>query len=99
MAWNMPMQAQPTESALDACLLSECMVFPSVKKLLHILATLNEHSFSPLSHLETCLRNTFGENRLNGLVLLNTHMEVTVGPNNVIVKLAKKLIHLTFPLP
>lgn len=50
-------------------------VFPCIYKLLKILITVplststNERSFSTLRRLKTYLRNTTGEDRLNGLAL------------------------------
>ena len=78
-------QDQPPHHALDAFLFCDCNAFPTVKKLLRILATLpvrtttcsSERSFSTLRRLKTYLRNTIGSNRLNGLALLNIHRDIT----------------------
>lgn len=69
-------------------------VFPSIKILLQIFATLPvstataERSFSNIKRLKTYLRSTMTENRLNGLALLNIHKEINVDINNIITRFA-----------
>ncbi|KAL0858646.1 hypothetical protein ABMA27_012474 [Loxostege sticticalis] len=72
--------------------LSECEIwhnhwksfFPSIKKLLIILATLPvstatpERSFSTLKRLKTYLRNKMGDERLTGLALMSIHRDLAV---------------------
>ncbi|KAL0809127.1 hypothetical protein ABMA28_012751 [Loxostege sticticalis] len=58
--------------------------FPSIKKLLIILATLPEstatpeRSFSTLKRLKTYLRNKMGDERLTGLALMSIHRDLAV---------------------
>ncbi|KAJ8939579.1 hypothetical protein NQ314_011074 [Rhamnusium bicolor] len=49
----------------------------------------NERSFSTLRRLKTYLQNTIGEDRLNGLALLNIHREIIVAPEQVLDDFAK----------
>lgn len=59
-------------------------LFPNIFKFLKACATIPvttasaERSFSTLKRIKTYLRNTTGENRLNGLASLNIHREVQV---------------------
>jgi hypothetical protein len=69
-----PMEQVP-RNAIDAYMICNCTVFPIIRQLLKILATLpvstcsSERSFSTLRCLETYFRNTMTEERLNGLAL------------------------------
>ncbi|CAC5408034.1 unnamed protein product [Mytilus coruscus] len=63
-------------------------VFPNVQRLLTVACTLPissceaERSFSTLRRTKTYLRNTMGEERLSGLVLMNVHhqdLKIDVG--------------------
>lgn len=82
-------------NAVDS--LAECNIdiMPGIHKLLQIMATLpvsscsSERSFSTLRRLKTYLRNSTGENRLNGLALLNIHQEVQVTPDEILNEMAK----------
>lgn len=71
-------------------------MYPSVNKLLQILATLPvtsctaERSFSTLKYLKSYLRNTTSETRLNGLALLYVHKDILVNSEEVLNELAKK---------
>ena len=88
-----------SDSGIDA----DCR-FPTVHKLLHILATLpvttasSERSFSPLRRLKTYLRKTTGEERLNGLAMLQIHRDIAVDPEAVLQKLSEKSRRLDFRL-
>lgn len=78
------------KNAIDA--LNRCNehLYPNVFALLKIFATLPvstssaERSFSTLKRIKSYLRNTMGENRLNGLANLNIHREIDVSPEEVI---------------
>lgn len=104
--WYRMIQAldQPPKTALDAYLLCDGNILPSIKHLLRILATLpvttctSERSFSTLRRIKTYLRNTIGNNRLNGLALMNIHREFTLCPNEILDELAKKPRRLPFAL-
>ena len=73
--------------ALRACNVD---VFPNVRKLLIILATLpvtsatSERSFSTLRRLKTYLRKTMGEERLTGLALLAIHHARSIDKQDVL---------------
>ena len=68
----------------------EIHMYPSLKVLLQILTTgpvttaTNERSFSALRYLETYLRFTTKEARLNGLVLLIVHRDLNINFKPVI---------------
>lgn len=95
------MELQP-QNAIDAYLICNGTVFPIIKQLLKILATLpvttctSERSFSTLRRLKTFLRNTMLEDRLNGLALLHVHRDVSVTPDEVLNKLSEKNRRLKF---
>lgn len=78
--------------------------YPHVKELLKILLTLpvststSERSFSTLKRLKSYLRNTMGNDRLNGLALLNIHRDITVSPQDVVTALKIKPRRLDFVL-
>nr|CAI5821152.1 unnamed protein product [Callosobruchus analis] len=69
------------KSAVEALNNYDGYIFPLIKNLLCILATLPvskataERSFSTLRRLKTWLRTTIGEERLTGLALLNVHFD------------------------
>ena len=94
----------PPRNALEAIAVCNRQIFPSVHKLLHILATLpvttasSERSFSTLRRLKTYLRNTTGEERLNGLAMLQIHRDIAVDPEAVLQKLSEKSRRLDFHL-
>ncbi|XP_045478380.1 uncharacterized protein LOC123683377 [Harmonia axyridis] len=79
-------------------------VFPTINALLKILTTLpvststSERSFSYLRRLKTYLRNTTGQQRLNGLAMLNTHRELDINAAEVLDELAKTPRRLEFRL-
>jgi len=72
----------------------------SVYRFLRIGATLpvsvatSERSFSSFRRLKTYLRNKTGEERLNGLTLLNVHRDIEVNCediHNIMTKTSRKL--------
>ncbi|CAI6348721.1 unnamed protein product [Macrosiphum euphorbiae] len=78
---------------LDAC----CgIIFPTIKSLISILASLPistasaERSFSTLRRLKTWLRSRMGEHRLTGLALLHTHKDIIVNIEEVINRFANE---------
>lgn len=79
-------------------------IFPSISTLLKILVTLpvststSERSFSSLRRLKTYLRNTTGQQRLNGLAMLNIHREISISADEVLDELAKSPRRLQFRL-
>jgi hypothetical protein len=82
------------KNSLDALQEYNETIFPSIFKLLQILATLpvttasSERFFSTLKRLKTYLRIMTCENRLNGLALLNIYREIILQPEDDLKKLA-----------
>ncbi|CAH1968929.1 unnamed protein product [Acanthoscelides obtectus] len=76
--------AQKPATVLDAIDNCDDQSFPSIKKLLIILATLPvstatpERSFSTLKRLKTYLRNKMGDERLTGLALMSVRRDLAV---------------------
>ena len=76
--------------------------YPSLAVLIQILATLpvttatNNRSFSALKYLETYLRNTMKEVRLNGLALLYVHRDISLDFEQVIANFLRKNQKLNF---
>ncbi|KAK4886129.1 hypothetical protein RN001_002400 [Aquatica leii] len=78
-------------------------LYPTMWKLIQIGATLpisvatSERSFSSLRRLKTYLRNKTGEDRLNGLALLNIHRDIDVTHDeilNIISKSKSRRLHI-----
>lgn len=69
--------------------------YPNIERLLIIYGTIPittctaERSFSSIKRIKTYLRSVMGENRLNGLALMNIHPEITFLPEEVIDMYAK----------
>jgi hypothetical protein len=57
-----------------------------------------ERSFSILRRLKTYLRNTMGEERLNGLALMNVHRGIQLDISEVLDRMSKKNRRLDFLL-
>jgi len=97
------MQKHP-RNAVEAHALCNAEVFPCIRKLLQVMATLpvttcsSERSFSTLRRLKTYLRSTMSSQRLNGLALLNIHRHIHVDATAVVDKLAEKPRRLPFRL-
>ena len=68
------------------------MIFPNIRKMLiHIMvlpvtSCEAERSFSALHRIKTFLRTTMGNDRLNGLALLNVHSGTQYIPSVLEVK-------------
>ena len=92
------------KNTVDAFCMCDAETLPAIKKLLQIMATLpvttctSERSFSTLRRLKTYLRNTTGEDRLNGLALLNIHSDITLDPERIIAELCATRRRLPFSL-
>ncbi|KAH9366868.1 hypothetical protein HPB48_017790 [Haemaphysalis longicornis] len=73
-------------------------IFPSIKALLQILATLPisiasvERSFFTLLRLNTWLRSQMSETRLTGLALLHTHRDIPVDCDKVIDRFTTEIV-------
>ena len=69
-------------------------VFPAIKKLLSVLATLPvssataERSFSALRLIKSDLRTTMTQSRLNGLCLMYMHNDISVNTDVIVQKFA-----------
>ena len=76
--------------------------YPSLAVLIQILATLpvttatNNCSFSAFKYLETYLRNTTKEVRLNGVALLYVHRDISSDFEQVIANFLRKNQKLNF---
>jgi hypothetical protein len=57
-----------------------------------------ERSFSTMKRLKTYLRNTRGEERLNGLALMNVHRGIQLDVGGVLDRMSKKKRRLDFLL-
>ena len=81
------MQCLDALAALAAC---DKVIYPNVFRLLQLLAThpmssaSNERSFSTLKRIETYLRNSVGEARLNGLAMLSIHRDIDIDVQTMI---------------
>lgn len=70
--------------------------YPNIKELLKIICVIPvttctaERTFSSLRRTKTYLRSTIGEDRLNGLMLLNNHRDIKITPEEVIEEFSKK---------
>ena len=74
-------------AVLAAC---KKVIYPNVFRLLQLLAThpmssaSNERSFSTLKRIETYLRNSVGEARLNGLAMLSIYRDIDIDVQTMI---------------
>uniref|UniRef100_A0A2S2NV27 Repressor of the inhibitor of the protein kinase n=1 Tax=Schizaphis graminum TaxID=13262 RepID=A0A2S2NV27_SCHGA len=92
--WHVIWKEKPEDelpfTVLDTIFLPLMDFYPNIKRLLLIFATIpvttciSERSFSSLKRIKTYLRSTMGENRLNGLALLNIHPEIIINPEEVV---------------
>jgi hypothetical protein len=79
-------------------------IFPSVFTAIKIAACIPvtvvpvERSFSTLKRLKTYLGNTMGEQRLNGLALMNVHRGIQLDIGGVLDRMRKKNRRLDFLL-
>jgi hypothetical protein len=80
---------------IDKYFQCDFQVYPVISKLLQILIKLpvttatGERSFSTLRRLKTYLRNTTGQQRLNGMATLNINTDIEVKADLVIDEMAK----------
>lgn len=92
----MTLTSPTRKSALECLDKCDQKLYPNIYTLLQILATLPvstatpERSFSSLRRLKNYLRNTTGENRLNGLALMNIHYGIEIDANEVVHIFKKK---------
>ncbi|KAL4104304.1 hypothetical protein QTP88_019605 [Uroleucon formosanum] len=82
-------------SVIDKYFQCDFQVYPVISKLFQILITLSvttatrERSFSTLMRLNTYLRNTTVQQRLNGMATLNIHTDIEVKPDLVLDEMVK----------
>lgn len=94
----------PSKKALAYFTACNKEIFPSIHRLLKILVTLPvststcERTFSTLRRVKTYLRNATGQQRLNGLTMLNVHREINISSNEVLDHLAETPRRLEFRL-
>ncbi|VVC25450.1 HAT, C-terminal dimerisation domain [Cinara cedri] len=87
---------------IDAIRCCDELLFPKVYQYLKIGATLPitvasvERSFSTLKRLKSYLRNSTGENRLNGLDHLSIHREIPIQSSEVVDNFSEKNRKLMF---
>ncbi|KAJ8873888.1 hypothetical protein PR048_024724 [Dryococelus australis] len=95
MKWKNSKDELPKDAitALKKC---EEILFPNLHILLRILATLPvttasvEISFSTLKRLKTYLRNSTGEDCLNGLALMSINRSIPLNEDILLEKFAKE---------
>ncbi|KAJ4432415.1 hypothetical protein ANN_21034 [Periplaneta americana] len=102
--WNTFCKGKQYKSVWEMYIACEYDFYPHVKELLKILLTLpvststSERSFSTLKRLKSYLRNTMGNECLNGLALLNIHRDITVSPQDFVTALKIEPRRLDFVL-
>ncbi|KAL1439293.1 hypothetical protein MTO96_010318 [Rhipicephalus appendiculatus] len=93
--WSKVPEADLPAGALGALSMCNAEFFPTIHRLLGILATLPvststpERTFSTLRRLKNYLRNRVQQERLTGLALLSVHREVEVTPAQVLAEFCK----------
>lgn len=96
LVWKQQIKKSIPKNVIDALNNCSSIIFPSIHRLLVILTTFpvttstSERSFSTLRRLKTYLRNTVGENRPNGIALMQIHRCIPVSTAEVIDELALK---------
>ncbi|KAJ8881868.1 hypothetical protein PR048_018354 [Dryococelus australis] len=94
MKWKNSKDELPKD-AITALMKCEEILFPNLHILLKILATLPvtaaslERSFSTLKRLKTYLRNSTGEDRLNGLARMSIHRSIPLNEDILLEKFGK----------
>lgn len=88
---------KPPSTAIKAYCDASTKLYPNVQKLLHLLCVLpvtsctGERSFSSMKLIKSYLRTTMGQERLNGLALMNIHKNaIEISVSEVIDKFAQK---------
>ena len=97
-------QEQQPHSIVESLNFCGAHIFPSVFTTIKIAAYIPvtvvhvERSFSTLKRLKTYLKNTMGEERLNGLALMNVHRGIQLDIGGVLDRMSKKNRRLDFLL-
>ncbi|XP_025205786.1 52 kDa repressor of the inhibitor of the protein kinase-like [Melanaphis sacchari] len=87
---------QKCEKLPKALIICNEQIYPNIFLLLKILCTLPvsttspERMFSTLKRVKTYLRNTMGQERLNGLAMLSVHRDIELNPDHILDISAKK---------
>jgi len=102
--WNLiPVENRPN-IAFEAMMACDVKYYPNIHRMLKLCVTLPvstataERSFSTLRRMKTYLRNSIGEDRLNGLALLHIHREVVITVDEVLDRFASKKRRLPLTL-
>ena len=102
--WEEKRQEERPHSFIESLNFCCALIFPSVFTAIKIAACMPvtvvpvERSFSTLKRLKTYLRNTMGEERLNGLALMNVHRSIPLDIDGVLDRMSKKNRRLDFVL-
>jgi len=93
--WEEKNQEERLHSFIENLNFCGAHIFPSVSTAIKIAACIPvtvvpvERSFSTLKRLKTYLRNTMGEERLNGLALMNVHRGIQLDIGGVLDRMSK----------
>lgn len=102
LLWKQLCVASENKESTFIDALNKCnkIIFPNIYNILKLCATIPitvasaERSFSSLKRIKTYLRNSTGENRLNGLAALSIHREFNVHPEKIIEIFTKTNLNL-----
>jgi hypothetical protein len=102
--WEEKSQEERPHSFIESLNFCGAHIFPTVFTAIKIAACIPvtvvpvERSFSTLKRLKTYLRNTMGEECLNGLALMNIHRGIQLDIGGVLDRMSKKNRRLDFLL-
>jgi hypothetical protein len=102
--WEEKSQKERPHSFIESLNFCGAHIFPSVFTAIKIAACIPvtvipvERSFSTLKRLKPYIRNTMGEERLNGLTLMNAHRGIQLDIGGVLDRMSKKNRRLDFLL-
>lgn len=104
MKWRDVAVDKRPSSAVEAFAACNRDLFPIIKVMLRIIATLPvstataERSFSTLKRIKSYIRNSTCENRLNGLAMMSVHRDVLINPIDVVQRFALQPRRINFVL-
>jgi hypothetical protein len=102
--WEEKSQEKRPHSFIESLNFCDAHIFPSDFTAIKIAARVPvtvvpvEQSFSTLKRLKNYLRNTMGEERLNGLALMNVHRCIQLDIGGVLDRMSKKKRRFDFVL-
>jgi hypothetical protein len=102
--WEEKKQEERPHSFIETLNFCGAHIFPSVFTAIKFTVCIPvtvvpvERSFSTLKRLKTYLRNTMGEEHLNGLALMNVHRSIQLDVGGVLDRMSKKNRRLDFLL-